>query len=69
MIKTPSPQPFPIGEGVGLAAIAAAVDPERCHVRKCVGCVTYESNPEECARCYGELYGQRAKEQSCKDGD
>lgn len=50
------------GEGVGLAAIAsiatiaAQCDPERCMVRKCVGCQTFESNPEECVRCYGELY-------------
>jgi len=72
--RRPSPQPSPIrqaanraadigGEGAGLAAIAAiaaAADPERCMVRKCVGCTTFDLNPEECGRCYAELYGAHA---------
>ena len=41
-----------------LAEVAAAVDPERCMVRKCVGCTTFDDNPAECGRCYAELYGR-----------
>lgn len=39
-----------------MAEIAAACTPDRLMVRKCVGCLTFEVNPYECARCYAQLY-------------
>ncbi len=54
---------------MSMAEIAAQCDPERCIVRKCVGCATADLDAEECVRCYAELYQSHAKEQSRKDED
>ena len=38
-----------------ISEIAAACNPERV-IRPCVGCETFDHDPQHCAECYAALY-------------